>query len=289
MEATTILTRGAVVAGLTPAMGLNFVPVTPDGLGAVQTVPLPVPSRPDLGFEAVNFVSWHPSGRFIAVHLTFRSQIAFLEVLRGADGVVSLRAWGGPVLVNKFPLSGTFSPDGKLYFTSDLMWGPDVEGFFKVNQGLITSIRVADPASSGDAARHFVSAVAPGGLASETIAVSPDGRLLAALAMRNTGQLTSDPIYDPRAALRLYSIDAGSGALVLAHETLFEAVLPQGLAFDPSGQWLYVGINQYPRENVVLQGAVEVWRLSTGGKPAATRTGQRFRAPRGVHSLVVMP
>jgi DNA-binding beta-propeller fold protein YncE len=278
----------AVVAGLTTANGLNFVAVGPNGLGRVQTVALPVPARADVPFDAVNFVRWHPSGRFIAVHMTFRNQIVFLAVNRAADGAITLAPWGNTVGVNKFPLTGAFSPDGRFYFTSDLMWGMDVEGFFRTNQGLITTIRVAPADASGEALRHVTTAVSPGGLATETIAVSPDGRLLAALSMRNTGQLPNDPIFDRRAGLSLYRIDAANGALSLVNETLFEAALPQGLAFDPSGELLYVGVNEYAGEEAHLKGAIEVWNVRSGDTPALTRTDKRMRAPRGVHTVVVV-
>jgi DNA-binding beta-propeller fold protein YncE len=278
----------AVVAGLTVANGLNFVDVSTTGINRVQTVPLPVPARADLPADAVNFVRWHPSGRFIAVHLTFRNQIAFLAVNRAADGTVTLAPWGNTVGVNKFPLVGAFSPDGRQYFTSDMMWGMDVEGFFRTNQGLITSVRLAPADATGEALRHVTTAVSAGGLASESIAVSPDGRFLAALSLRNTGQLPNDPIYDKRAGLSLFRIDAATGVLTLVHETLFEAVLPQGLAFDPSGAFLYVGINEYAGEEAVLKGAIEVWSVTGGDNPTLTRTDTRFRAPRGVHTVVVL-
>jgi DNA-binding beta-propeller fold protein YncE len=279
----------AIVAGLTPAMGLNFVRVSQTGISNVQTVELPVPARPDLGFEAVNMVSWHPSGRYIAVHLTFRSEIAFFEVRNDAQGKITLAPWGNRVQVNKFPLNGAFSPDGRWYFSSDLMWGPDVQAFFRVNQGLITSVRMASPDAPASAVNHQVAAVSPGGLSSESIAVSPDGRSLVALAMRNTGQLKNDPIYDKRASVLHFRIDSSNGTLTLLKETFFEAVLPQGLIFDPTGQFLYVGINEYEGEQTSLKGAVEVWRMTSGDQPSLQRTTQRFRAPRGVHSLALLP
>jgi DNA-binding beta-propeller fold protein YncE len=278
----------AVVAGLTTANGLNFVEVGPDGLGKVQSVALPVPARADLPFDAVNFVRWHPSGRFIAVHMTFRNQVVFLAVNRGADGAITLEPWGNTVGVNKFTFTGSFSPDGQFYFTSDLMWGLDVQGFFQTNQGLITTIRVAAADATGDALKHVTTAVSPGGLATETIAVSPDGRLLAALSMRNTGQPTSSPIFDNKAGLSLFRIDAATGALMLVGETLFEAGLPQGLAFDPSGAFLYVGVNEYAGEEGALKAAIEVWNVKSGDEPAVTRTDQRMKAPRGVHTVVVV-
>jgi hypothetical protein len=72
------------------------------------------------------------------------------------------------------------------------------------NQGLITTIRLAPADAEGDAVRHITTTVAPGGLASETLAVSPDSRLLAA-----------NPIFDPRAGLSLYQIDPATGELTL--------------------------------------------------------------------------
>jgi hypothetical protein len=37
----------------------------------------------------------------------------------------------------------------------------------------------------------------------------------------------------------------------------------------------------------VLKGAIEVWSVTAGDNPALTRTKTRFRAPRGIHTVVV--
>ena len=65
--------------------------------------------------------------------------------------------------------------------------------FFGVNRGTLTTIRVASPEEKTEP-QNFAVAVTEGGLASETIAVSPDSQLLVTSNMRNTGQLKSDPL-----------------------------------------------------------------------------------------------
>jgi DNA-binding beta-propeller fold protein YncE len=275
----------AVVAGFDLANGLTFVPIRNNRLGTPQSFQFPeLTPRPDLPLDGAMFVQWHPSGRYVAVNFNVRSQVIFYEVLRAADGNVSgLKQWGNIVRVNKFPMLGRFTPDGRYYITSDLQWGPDVPGFFNVNQGLLTTIRVAAPDAPADKVQHFTVAVAEGGLASETIAISPDGRFLVASSMRNTGKLKSDPVYNPEASLGLYQINPQTGVLTKMGEWMYEATLPQGLAFDTSGNFIFVGVNAY--NDNPMQGGVEVWQLRRGDKASLERTTTIIRLPRGVHTL----
>jgi 6-phosphogluconolactonase (cycloisomerase 2 family) len=105
--------------------------------------------------------------------------------------------------------------------------------------------------------------------------------------MRNTGLLESDPLFDSEASLNLYRIDSNSGVLTKLGEWKYEAILPQGLVFDPSGDYLYVGVNAY-QDNNPLQGGVEVWQITKGGNPELKRTNTIVRAPRGVHTLAAI-
>jgi Lactonase, 7-bladed beta-propeller len=276
----------AVVTGFDLTNGLTFVPIQNNRLGTPQSFQFPgLTPRPDLPLDGAIFVHWHPSGRYVAVNFNVRSQVIFYEVLRAADGTVSgLKQWGNIVRVNKFPMLGRFTPDGRYYITSDLQWGPDVPGFFNVNQGLLTTIRVAAPDTPADKVQHFTVAVAEGGLASETIALSPDGQFLVTSSMRNTGKLKSDPIYNPEASLGLYQISPETGVLNKMGEWMFEATLPQGLAFDASGNFIFVGVNAY-NDNSPMQGGVEVWQLQRGEKASLERLNTVMRLPRGVHAL----
>ena len=275
----------AAIAGLEIDEGITFVGLNGQSLAQPQNFQLNLPERNDLQTDEVSFIRWHPSGRFFAINLVNRAEVAFYEVVSTNSNVTEIRPYGNSVRVNKYPLTGCFTPDGKYYITSDLQWGADVPGFFGVNRGTLTTIRVASLESEDR--QNYSVAVAEGGLASETIAISPNGQFLVSSNMKNTGLLESDPLYDPKASLNLYSIDETSGVLTKLGEWKFEATLPQGLVFDPSGDYLYVGVNAYNDDNP-LQGGIEAWQVIEGDNPELKRTNNIVRAPRGVHTLAAI-
>jgi 6-phosphogluconolactonase (cycloisomerase 2 family) len=267
---------------------LAFVPVRDGRFGAVVRFGLDLPPSSGLIPLKSTWVQWHPSGRYIAVNLVDRAQVAFYEVVRSDDGSVSaLRAWGNRVQTNKFPFVGRFSPDGRFYVTSDLQWGIDTKGFYGVQEGILTTIRVADVGAAGDAARHTVPHIALGAWASETILFSPDGRFLVTSNLRGTGKPDGDPDWTDVSSVSLYEMDRQTGRLTRRGEWPFDAVLPQGLAFDRTGSTLFVGVNRYRSEQAGRGGAVEVWRLRTDGMPRLERTPERIGLPAGVHTLAV--
>ncbi|MGX9429634.1 MULTISPECIES: beta-propeller fold lactonase family protein [Bradyrhizobium] len=189
--------------------------------------------------------------------------------------------------MNKFPFIGRFSPDGRFYVTSDLQWGIDTKGFYGVREGILTTVRTAEIGTTGDAARHTVPHIALGSWGSETMTFSSDGRFLVTSNLRGTGKPAGDPDRTDEASISLYEQDPETGRLAHRGEWTFDAVLPQGLAFDPSGQLLYVGVNRYLGEvDAGLGGAVEVWRIIVDEKPRLERTSERIRLPAGVHTIV---
>ncbi len=48
-------------------------------------------------------VQWHPSGRYLAVNLDYRDEIAFYKVQRSSENNLQLIPWGAPVKVGKDP------------------------------------------------------------------------------------------------------------------------------------------------------------------------------------------
>ncbi|RWD33705.1 MAG: hypothetical protein EOS48_29250 [Mesorhizobium sp.] len=266
---------------------LTFVPVREGRFGPVSSFGLGL--EPSTGFIPLKatWVQWHPSGRYIAINLVDRGQVAFFEVLRGNDGVVSaIRPWGNRVQTNKFPFVGRFSPDGRYYITSDVQWGIDTAGFYGVREGILTTVRLADFGAMGDAARHIVPHIALGGWGAETIAFSPDGRFLVTSNLRGTGKQDGSRDWTEHASLSLHELDAETGRLSPHGEWPLAGVLPQGLAFDRTGHSLFVGINRYRNDEAPLGGAVEIWRITTEGRPALAPTSDRIRLPAGVHTIV---
>jgi 6-phosphogluconolactonase (cycloisomerase 2 family) len=289
-QAIALNPPGDLIAAMTTDIDreLSFVPVRDGRFGQVKRVGLDLPPSSGLLPLRSTWVEWHPSGRYIAINLVDRAQVAFYEVVRGADGsMTEMRSWGNRVQVNKFPFIGRFSPDGRFYVTSDLQWGIDTTGFYGVQEGILTTVRTAEVGATGEAARHTVPHIALGSWGSETMAFSPDGRFLATSNLRGTGKPVGDADRTDEASVSLYELNPETGRLARRGEWAFDAVLPQGLAFDPSGQMLYVGVNRYRGgASTEFGGAVEVWRLLVDGTPRLERTNDRIRLPAGVHTIV---
>lgn len=277
----------ATVLGGPIADGVFFVPIANGRLGEPKRVAVPLPARPDLGRETAMQARWHPSGEVLAILLAARSQVAFFRLEEAAAGP-KLVPWG-TVQVNKFPHAGEFSPDGRFFFTSDVQWGADVPKFFgTLSEGIVTTTRLAPLDDRGERPAHIVVGAVQGGYQAEFMAISPDGKLLALASIRTTSRLSSDPDYDPTAALELFSINPETGRLARAGSWPYTATNTQGLTFDRSGRRLYVGVGEYRGEEAPLKGAVEIWEVTAGPTPALVRAGKRLRAPRGVHTIAVI-
>lgn len=268
------------VVGLLAKNGLTLVEVG-EGFGSPQTFSLDLTERGDIPFDPAHNVQFHPTADIVAVNLTLRNQVVFYQVNRDDAGApTSISQWGNLVATNKFPMSGLFTPDGTHYITSDLMWGADVQRFYGiVGQGTLTSIRLADLDASEPA--HFIQGIQTGGFQAETLAISPDGTLIATSNLRTTGLPQDSALFDAAASVSLYAFDAESGGMTLIEEEFFDAHLPQGLAFDPGGDHLYVGVNEYfDATDPVTRAGIELWEISAEG---LDRTATRMPAPRGVH------
>lgn len=286
-QAIQLSPDGGLIVAITGDAGreLSFIPVRDGRFGPVARFGLDLPPSGSQIPPAATWVQWHPGGRHIAVNLADRAQVAFYEIGRDAAGAVTaVRPWGNRVQTNKFPFVGRFSPDGRFYVTSDLQWGVDTQGFFGVQEGILTTIRLAGPGSTGDAARHTVPHIALSGWGAETIIFSPDGRFLVTSNLRGTGKPDGAPDWTRDASLSLYELDGATGRLSPRGEWPVAAVLPQGLAFDRDGQTLFVGFNRIRDGG---DGGVELWRLATDGPPVLQPAGERIVLAPGVHTLAI--
>ncbi|MGN9907840.1 hypothetical protein ACTMTJ_09835 [Phytohabitans sp. LJ34] len=224
--------------------------------------------------DLVTNVQWHPSGRFVAVNVTNRDRVAFVEV--GSRP----RLFGNLVTTGKDPFVGRFTPDGRHYLTSN--WGrdltaPDVEGRLPDQPSTVGVIRLG-ASGAGEHARHRVVATAPTDRSSEGLAVSPDGRLVATVNMRGTALPPDSPEYDEQASVSLLRLDPASGRLSNARTVLFDGVLPEGGTFDPSGRWFLATVYQDTP-------GVQIFRVATGELVA----DRKIDLPHGVHHVVMTP
>lgn len=284
----------AVVSNTADAALVQIAPYDAGEFGKVESFDLArlgivgSDDRPRGGVTATA-VSWHPSGRFIAVNINTQDRVAFFGVVQVDDGL-SLHLWGNPVEVGKDPFVGRFTPDGRYYLTSD--WGRDftattLEGRLPMRASSISIIRLADFASAGNAARHERIGGAETDVSAEGIAVSPDGLLVATVNMRGTPMPSSSPRFDREASVTLLSFDPQSGEMTKVADYPVDGVLPEGGTFDLTGDHFLATVFQGHHQAASDAGAgLEVFRVVRGEPPAFERIG-RLPMPHGTHHVDV--
>lgn len=222
-------------------------------------------------------VTWHPSGKYIAVTFPTKNLVAFYEVGRTADGL-GLARWGAPVTVGPHPFLGVFTPDGGRFIASELHWGPHVEGYLVgAPEGSLSVIELssvaAEPASAGaetptgPAVEHRIVDTAKVGISPEGIAISPCGKWIVTANLKRSMLVESDPRFTRGGSLSLLSLDPATGKLSAYGETDLPG-MPEGITFDASGRHVLVTLFRnfdQPRDRKAIQGELAVAKLYPGG------------------------
>jgi hypothetical protein len=110
---------------------------------------------------SVSQIQWHPSGRYLAVNLNYRDEIAFYEVQQPPDDALNLIPWGAPVKVGKDPFTGQFTPDGRFFLSSN--WGRNfgneiktLEQRLPTTRGTVSVIQLAELITPASKIQHRV-------------------------------------------------------------------------------------------------------------------------------------
>ncbi|MDX8355028.1 hypothetical protein [Cognatiyoonia sp. IB215182] len=282
--------RTLVLATKTPETPLSFVSFENDQFGALTQFALegltPIPELLDQGMFP-HHAEWHPTEDVVALTFNFRGQVRFYQVERNANGAVTgISQWGNAVQTSKWPMSGKFSADGRFFVSNDLQWGADVAGFYlNAPPSQLTSIRLA--ALDAEEPQHIV----VGGVSlprhAESIAFSNAGDLIGTV---NIGQTWNEPdaVGYSLSSLSLVGFDVETGQFDHYGDWTFDAILPEGIDFDASDDFVVVGAYEYegpePRES-----ALEIWEvIRTDGGPGLADTGMRIPTGPGAHSLIVV-
>lgn len=144
-------------------------------------------------------------------------------------------------------------------------------------------IQLADLNTPASQVQHRVVSTAIADLSPESLAISPDGSNVVTVNMRGTAFPTNSPRFTRQASLSLMTLDR-TGQLTKINDYPFEGILPEGAAFDASGQALAVVVYDYftPKP----EGGIEFWRVLQTPTPALQRTGYVVDVGRGVHQVV---
>ncbi len=255
----------------TPSVGI--FPILEDGrLGEMTIVPLA-----DAETDPPH-IEWNPAGDMLAITMAGADRVRFYAW----DGEV-LTAHGNAVGSGKLPGPGHWSPDGRHFFVTHLLWGGDVERvFYGAELSTLAAIRVA-PVGAEDPQHVMVSAVGTGA-AAEEFAISPDGTTLVTLNMERSYAMPDDPALTYYASLTLVTWDAAAERLYARGTFPFEGILPEGITFDASGDFLAVAnFAHFNPLRPVEEATVDIWRVVDGIAPLLVQTDLRLPVMRGAH------
>ena len=204
--------------------------------------------------ESVSDVAIAPSGKIALVSV---QKPGYLAVLKLEGDRVTLQE--RRISVYGQPYRCVVTPDGQLGLTAG-------QGFGK--GGLD-----ADALSVIDMNKLQMIDLVPLATGPESIEISPDGRLLAAVLMAGSNLATNDPQRTPHGKLIMLARRDRSFVKVQALDT---GAIPEGVAFSPDGRRLVVQAHE-ARQLIVY--AVEgeqvketTLRISTRGMPSSLRT-----------------
>ncbi|MEV6276345.1 beta-propeller fold lactonase family protein [Nocardia sp. NPDC051832] len=269
--------RIATASNTAEASIIQLIPWTTTGFGESRQYDLATlgitgdPARPRGGALATN-VHWHPNGRAVAVNITTQNRVAFFTV-----DDTGLRPWGAPVTTGADPFVGRFTPDGRHYVTSD--WGRNLTTTnlaerLPATRSKLSVIRLT---ATGD---HHVTATAESDKSAEGIAINPAGDRIATINMRGTVFPPDSPAHDPQASVSLLRLDPTTGALTKLGDYPLDGILPEGGAFDPTGNYFLATIYQ-PRTPTSPGSGLQIYRVT----PDRLTPIQHIPLPHGVHHV----
>ncbi len=254
----------------------------------------------DLGIDNLSstFVpefSWHPSGMFAAVTLGGANKVVFYRY----DGT-RLIPWGSPLDTPPLPGKGVWTQNGRYYITTNINAVGDMASSSYRHSTSVFAVYAFDATEAhdslsrrrderkgqqtGPAVAHTRVALVPAGMGYvENFALSPDERWLVGLNMAASWLPEGHAGRTEFSELTLFSFERETGLLEPVSVTRLDGViLPQGIAFDASGQRLAITVFQ---DATSESGGVEFWDLKTEGTPRFEQAGERRVLPRGSHYL----
>ncbi|MBO0737797.1 MAG: beta-propeller fold lactonase family protein [Alphaproteobacteria bacterium] len=200
--------------------------------------------------DQVSAVAITPDGRRALAVKSASDKIALLSI----DGTKVAYDEDGDLPAGIFPYNIAVTPNGKLALTADKGAGGGSEG----SVGTVSVIELdANPP-------RLINRVTVGD-APEGLAISPKGNLAIAAELRGSNLSKTSRAHHPAGAVTALKID---GRKVTNTGSITVGALPEGVAFSPDGNYLYIG-NFSDRD---------LWVLRVDGSKL-TDTSQRIRLP----------
>ncbi|MGF1508807.1 MAG: YncE family protein [Myxococcota bacterium] len=256
-QALAVTPDGKRLLIVTTAGNVAVARIADGGAGVVQTV--------DLGGGLLGSVAVLPDGEFALVADREAMGLSVLDLRGDAVRLMEHRISSGVT-----PYAIDVSGDGRWAVVSNVGLAA-MGGRRGVLVGDVDSVTLIDTSSYPfRAVQHLTVPAVP-----EGVAISPDGRFIAALCMNGSHLPPEAAGHNPRGAIRLFEIKDGAARPVSTTEI---GAAPQGLVFTQDSRRLVVQLN--------VDRAIGIWKVSRKG---LEDTGQRVQLTGGPTSIRTVP
>ena len=226
----------------------------------------------------VSLVQWSPTKDEIAVHLYRQNTVRFFQ---GLDE--DLKPWGKAVSVGSDPFVGRYVLGGSHYVTAN--WGRDftaksIYDRLPKEASSISLIRLG-----GESAEHEVVQVVDVARSPEGIAVSNDGTRLAFSSMQDSLYSLKSCDYESTSVITVFDISPSSGYLQEIGRRAFKGILPEGLSFDLSGDFVLASVFQV-EDKLQGRGRINIFSVDPRSVEVIEKVGE-LKAPHGIHHVIV--
>lgn len=208
--------------------------------------------------EMVSDVNVSPDGKTVLAAVQKGGYLALLRLESG-----KLAATGRKVSVYGQPYRVVFTPDGELALTAGTGFGNGVD----VDAVSVIELKAGQPRTTD---------IVPIGVGPESIEISPDGRLLAAVTMEGSNLAPDNPHLSDKGGLVILQ---RQGQTFAKTQHLPIGRIPEGVAFTPDGKHLVVQchVDRALWLFAVKDGRVEDTghRVSVPGMPSSLRAAGR--------------
>lgn len=222
-------------------------------------------------------VTWHPEGEFIAITVEETKEIWLYKAKRNPQGkIATFEAFGTPAKLTGKPGLGSFTPDGSLFIVSDLKDGA---------AGELVAIQFNTTAADPKTAEHKVVAQTPVAAGVESFAISPDGTMIVTANKANSAQPWEGSV--GKAGVSLLSL-AKDGKATKVSDYEIEGIAPESIIFDKSGDNVAVSVFEY-FDYGRRDGGIEFFKVNKGGAPSLTKQMAKISAPKGCHTVKLIP
>lgn len=235
------------------------------------------------GYAPVSHLTFDPTGQFLAISSSFGDEtVRFFKFDKSA---MTLTPWGNPVKPGKLPAMMYWTPNGKHLLVSNIGWGFDLPGIYLAPvRGTVAAIQLDREGKGANGPANQIVSIEPARISPENIAVSPNGKWMVALNFENSLYPVEHPSYKPFYSISLYKLNQDSGKITLTDDFFFEGVMPEGITFDGSSQFLAVAVFDHHNKNQ-KGSTVDFFRIIDEENPKLIQTNYSIPVMRGAHII----